>query len=240
MDGIYQWIGSIVSYLVFTAVLMGLLPAVRYERYLRLFAGCILILLVFQPLTSSLRLETVLEQLFRSVSVKEEVYGLLWQEERFKGDEELAVLEQMEEERISRILSVYEEEMEQEIERMAAAAGFAEAEVAVLVEHRTDRMDFAGIRQVCVWIKASGEPTEMTQNRENEGYIQPVEVAEVRAAFATEKGTEHGTENREEDTADGAEGKWLVKGAKAEALKQQIAAYCQVEEAYVEIRLEDR
>ena len=51
MEVITHWAGNIVSYLVFLTVLTGLLPAHKYEKYIRLFAGCILLLIVLKPLT---------------------------------------------------------------------------------------------------------------------------------------------------------------------------------------------
>lgn len=51
MEAITHWAGNIVSYLVFLTVLTGLLPAHKYEKYIRLFAGCILLLIVLKPLT---------------------------------------------------------------------------------------------------------------------------------------------------------------------------------------------
>lgn len=57
MEGIYRWVSNIVYYLIFVTIITNLLPAGKYEKYLRLFAGCILILLVLQPLTGGLRLD---------------------------------------------------------------------------------------------------------------------------------------------------------------------------------------
>ena len=59
MEAITHWAGNIVSYLVFLTVLTGLLPAHKYEKYIRLFAGCILLLIVLKPLTDGLRLDNV-------------------------------------------------------------------------------------------------------------------------------------------------------------------------------------
>ena len=51
MEGIYRWVSNIVYHLIFVTIITNLLPAGKYEKYLRLFAGRILILLVLQPLT---------------------------------------------------------------------------------------------------------------------------------------------------------------------------------------------
>ena len=72
MEVITHWAGNIVSYLVFLTVLTGLLPAHKYEKYIRLFAGCILLLIVLKPLTDGLRLEERLNYLFTSLSFENE------------------------------------------------------------------------------------------------------------------------------------------------------------------------
>ena len=47
MEGIYQWIRSLVFYLILMTMLMNLLPDKKYENYLRLFTGVVFLLLFF-------------------------------------------------------------------------------------------------------------------------------------------------------------------------------------------------
>ena len=54
MEGIYQWIRSLVFYLILMTMLMNLLPDKKYENYLRLFTGVVFLLLFFQPFTGLL------------------------------------------------------------------------------------------------------------------------------------------------------------------------------------------
>ena len=46
MEGLYEWIRNITYYLIFMTVVTNLLPDKKYEKYFRLFAGMVLILLV--------------------------------------------------------------------------------------------------------------------------------------------------------------------------------------------------
>ena len=71
MEVITHWAGNIVSYLVFLTVLTGLLPAHKYEKYIRLFAGCISLLIVLFA-DGRLRLEERLNYLFTSLSFENE------------------------------------------------------------------------------------------------------------------------------------------------------------------------
>lgn len=112
MEVITHWAGNIVSYLVFLTVLTGLLPAHKYEKYIRLFAGCILLLIVLKPLTDGLRLEERLNYLFTSLSFENEA-GELKRE-----------MDEIEVRRRNMVLSQYEAEASKEAVRVAAEAGF--------------------------------------------------------------------------------------------------------------------
>ena len=57
MKVVYQWISSILCFLIFITMVIALLPAKKYEKYIRFFTGMMLILLVISPLTKGLRLE---------------------------------------------------------------------------------------------------------------------------------------------------------------------------------------
>ena len=57
MGAVSEWAGSILSFLIVITVIRGILPSKKYEPYLRLFSGLMLILLVLQPVTGGLGLE---------------------------------------------------------------------------------------------------------------------------------------------------------------------------------------
>lgn len=213
MDGLYQWVGSLVSYLVFVTVLTALLPSVRYERYLRLFAGCVLILLVFQPFTVSFRLESVLDQLFRSVSVQEEAYGLISQKDP-----------DLEARKLELLFSEYEKETEKELVKLAEQAGFFHCRAKVRVERREEQPDFAKIKEVSLSL-------HLPQQEAAFCLVEPIEVVEVKAEVAQ-------TENRRGEKEEAEDEP--VTDVRVSQLRQQIAAEYQMEEAYVEIRLEAR
>lgn len=54
MGAVSEWAGSILSFLILITVIRGILPSKKYEPYLRLFSGLMLILLVLQPITGGL------------------------------------------------------------------------------------------------------------------------------------------------------------------------------------------
>ena len=50
MEAVYEWIRSLVFYLILMTTVLNFLPDRKYEKYLRLFTGMVFILLVFGPL----------------------------------------------------------------------------------------------------------------------------------------------------------------------------------------------
>ncbi len=143
MEAITRWAGNIVSYLVFLTVLTGLLPAHKYEKYIRLFAGCILLLIVLKPLTDGLRLEERLNYLFTSLSFENEAGEL-----KSKMDE-------IEVQRRNMVLSQYEAEASKEAVRVAAEAGFSVEKADVELEKDPESEQFASVRSVTVYVMGS-------------------------------------------------------------------------------------
>ena len=54
MESVYSWVKNIIYYMIFLSVVSNLLADSKYEKYIRFFAGMVLILLVVSPLTGKL------------------------------------------------------------------------------------------------------------------------------------------------------------------------------------------
>ena len=55
LEAVYEWIRSLVFYLILMTTVLNFLPDRKYEKYLRLFTGMVFILLVFGPLEMCIR-----------------------------------------------------------------------------------------------------------------------------------------------------------------------------------------
>ena len=253
MEGIYRWVSNIVYYLIFMTIITNLLPAGKYEKYLRLFAGCILILLVIQPLTGSLRLEEKINAIFRSVTFENEAGEL-------KGE-----LDAMEQKRLERMIGRYEEAAQEELLRMAQEEGLEAAEASVVIEQDSQSPDFGKVKKILLKFKKKDEAENEPAQTAAEGSVERISLEEVErvsvrldgksaeegadANRADEKGAEpedgHGNRRDKADAAPAA-GRVIaqqeVYGPDTEALRQfrrTIAGYYQMEEENVEIGLED-
>lgn len=254
MEGLYEWIRNITYYLIFITVVENLLPNKKYEKYFRLFAGMVLILLVLKPFTSGLRLDDRLAYYFESISFKTEVSELT------------AELSGMESRRLESMISQYEEAVENDLKTMVDSSGFVckKAEVSIdadseqesfghvvsvyllLVPVETPVSDGAPISDgvpVSEGVPISGE-TSVSEETSAPGVssadgggpasadtsisnapITPVEP--VKVELETSKGTGKTPEKRREENS-------ALTG-----LRRRIAEYYDLEEQGIEIQLEN-
>ena len=102
MSWLYDWAADILCFLVLMSLLEMLLPSKKYVRYIRFFAGIVLILVTARPLLSGLGIAQEMDRYFEEFSfqaeardIRRDVLGI--EEERrrqlFLGGEEAAAEE---------------------------------------------------------------------------------------------------------------------------------------------------
>ena len=228
METITHWAGNIVSYLVFLTVLTGLLPAHKYEKYIRLFAGCILLLIVLKPLTDGLRLEERLNYLFTSLSFENEAGEL-------KSE-----MDEIEVRRRNMVLSQYEAEASKEAVRVAAEAGFSVEKAEVELEKDPESEQFASVRSVTVYVagseagmqeaKQGAENVSDRRNGENQSSMIEIEkISPIEISLEQEQ--------KQGEPAAAQAVSWM-NGEKIWELQQRLASFYQVEADHVEVRME--
>lgn len=222
MEVITHWAGNIVSYLVFLTVLTGLLPAHKYEKYIRLFAGCILLLIVLKPLTDGLRLEERLNYLFTSLSFENEAGEL-------KSE-----MDEIEVRRRNMVFSQYEAEASKEAVRVAAEAGFSVEKADVELEKDPESEQFASVRSVTVYVagseagmEAGMEAAELEENQSSMIEIEKIPPIEISLE----------QEQKQGEPAAAQAVSWM-NGEKIWELQQRLASFYQVEADHVEVRME--
>ena len=111
MGAVSEWAGSILSFLILITVIRGILPSKKYEPYLRLFSGLMLILLVLQPVTGGLGLEKQIDRTFEAFAFQMDHEEL---NTRVLG---------IEKERQEQILKIYENDVAGHVTAMAGEQG---------------------------------------------------------------------------------------------------------------------
>ncbi len=219
MEQVENWVRNIVCYLIFLTLICNLLPSGKYEKYVRLFGGMVLILVVIQPFTSSLQLDEKIAYYFETFSFQEEMSGL---------KEELG---EMDRQRAETITKEYEQAAASDVERMAKEAGFSPVSVEVDIDSDQESETFGMVVQVSLVVEGengTGEDNgEETYGEEKESRAeQAVEVAVEQVEPVKIQ-----TEESETDEEEESEGIFLE-------LASEIADYYELEESHVEIQME--
>lgn len=147
VEGIYGWIRSLAGYFLFVTVLEQLLPGKKYGKYVRLFSGMVLILLVVQPLTDKEKLEAQIARGYEA---------LVFQYEAGDLREEILGVEHK---RLEQMIRQYEEAVAIDIRRMAEADGVSVADCQVSICSDQESEDFGTVTRVR--LRVYGEDGDM-------------------------------------------------------------------------------
>ena len=72
MNWLYDWVWNLVIYFILLTALTGVLPRSDYKKYIRLFTGTLLVLVILNPLLKIGGMDAKTEAFFRKNSF---VYG---------------------------------------------------------------------------------------------------------------------------------------------------------------------
>ena len=150
MKGIYEWVRSLVSFMILMTVIMNLLPDKKYEKYLQLFTGMVFLLLFFAPLTDLSGLEAQMVGAFERITFQTDA-KLLKKE-----------IEDADEARMQKLILQYEAVLEQELRTMAEAVEADCDEVVLVMETDLEQAEFGRLREVTMVFRLE-EQTEAEQ-----------------------------------------------------------------------------
>lgn len=195
------------------SILDQLLPSKKYVKYIRLFGGMVLILLVFRPLTSGLKVEDTIMQYYETFVFQNEANDL---------KEELLGVEKQ---RLSKVIAAYEASVKENVIRMAEKSGVEtmSCEVDICKDQETET--FGKIQKVMLQVCADFPDKKKAESQDVEiAGIEKVVIGENEAAWEVS-------------------GTSVVEQKQSEAilgLQDNIASYYELEEAYVEIQIVGR
>lgn len=138
MTEIFNWIKDIAFYMILMTIIFNLVPNVSYQRYLKLFAGMILVILVISPLMGFLNLDERLEKYFLGISFTEEVNQLK------------PLLEQADDTRFQSVMGEYKSMITREIETRAAEEGLVLVSVDIQLCEDYESENFGALESISV------------------------------------------------------------------------------------------
>lgn len=172
MTAVYEWIRNLTAFFLFLSVMENLLPGQKYGKYIRLFAGMVLVLLAVEPFTSGFDLEEVLARSYEELLVRGEAEEL---------KEQLGVTEQK---RLGQIFSQYEEAVGRDVRELAQSCGLTVMDCRVRIEGDEDSPEFGTVREIAAVLPAQSAQAEKEKlsNRIQEYYGLEEQYVEIEIA----------------------------------------------------------
>ena len=172
MTAVYEWIRNLTAFFLFLSVMENLLPGQKYGKYIRLFAGMVLILQAVEPFTSGFNLDEVLARSYEDLVIRGEAGEL---------KEQLGATEQK---RLGQILSQYEEAVGRDVRELAQSCGLTVMDCRVRIEGDEDSPEFGTVREIAAVLPAQSAQAEKEKlsNRIQEYYGLEEQYVEIKIA----------------------------------------------------------
>ncbi len=223
MEELFQWIRNITYYLIFITVVINLLPDKKYEKYIKFFAGMVLILLVLKPVTGGLRLDDTLAYHFEAISLKKEAGELTGE------------ISKMDERRLENMIASYEEAVGVDLKSMAETAGFGCREIKAEIDKNQESSTFGHVIRVSMLLIPDGAGKEAEGTDSSRKEVDPVKkVQEVEGVKVNINESESGGSGQED-----VRKKKQEENSRLFGLRRRIAEYYDLEEQDIEIQVED-
>lgn len=226
---LFDWARNILFFMVFLSVISHLLADRSYEKYIRFFAGMVLILITISPLKGGLNFQEQAGILF-------EEFSDFWEKQQ-AGE----VLADVDKNRMGVFFSEYKKETEKRIGEMAEAEGFVCRGVEVTLQERSESSDYGRVEKIRLHLKKE-ENVDGEQNERDTGGLDKVKSSEKTEGRTDGEGNVS-VKVEIPDVKAGLSGKKKeipeTGSLQEQQLKRKVAQYYGLEEACVEIWWED-
>ena len=224
-----EWARNIIFFMVFLSVISHLLADRSYEKYIRFFAGMVLILITISPLKGGLDFQEQAGILF-------EEFSDFWEKQQ-AGE----VLADVDKNRMGMFFSEYKKETEKRIGEMAEAEGFVCRGAEVTLQERSESSDYGRVEKIRLHLKKE-EHVDGEQNERDTGGLDKVKSSE-KMEGRTDGESNVSVKVEIPDVKAGLSGKKKeipeTGSLQEQQLKRKVAQYYGLEEACVEIWWED-
>ncbi len=219
MDGLLNWVGNILFFLVFITVAENLLPGKNYNRYIRLSAGMVLILLVIKPIMGGLHLEQQINRYFESFTFQQDAKDL---------SKEILGIEQQ---RLEQVIDSYEQVVENDVNVMAEEMGLVPVQTRATIERNRESGNYGSV--IFIKMQVEGEEEDKGSG-DGSGAIQAVNPVEPVTVRVKEEGEEAKETEAEKDS------QWISWEGTVEQFRRKVEGYYGLEAGQVEIKFQGR
>lgn len=224
-----DWARNILFFMVFLSVISHLLADRSYEKYIRFFAGMVLILITISPLKGGLNFQEQAGILF-------EEFSDFWEKQQ-AGE----VLADVDKNRMGMFFAEYKKETEKRIGEIVEAEGFVCGGAEVTLQERSESSDYGRVEKIRLHLKKE-ENVDREQNEGNTGGLDKVKSSE-KTEGRTDGESNVSVKVEIPDVKAGLSGKKKeipeTGSLQEQQLKRKVAQYYGLEEACVEIWWED-
>ncbi len=170
----YSWIKNIAFYLIIVSAIFILLPNSQYKKYIKLFIGMVLVLLLIEPALSFLNLKEHLNYYFNSFST-------LWE-----VDEGTLDFDAIEEKSYKKVLEQYRTQIETQINNLANNQHLSIINCNIILNEEKDSPDYGTIKKIDL---------KVVENNSNESKrnldIAPVVVDDIKIETSIDNDVEN-------------------------------------------------
>lgn len=178
MNSVYNWVKNIAFFMILMSLILNLLPNVQYQKYLKLFSGMVMIILVVSPLMGFLHLDESLERYLNQITFTEEINELK------------PLLEETDDKRYQAVIEEYKNGIMRDISYRAKEEGLSVVYADIRLCEDMEDEAFGSVEQMSLTVTYSGkeggvtsvEPVKISVGTEETGEIK--ETEEVKALRA--------------------------------------------------------
>lgn len=160
MQAVYDWVKGIVFYLILLTVITHLIPGKKYDKYLRLFTGMLLVMIVIKPVVHLFSADEIFDRNFLKVFGENAGTELYYDEE---------LLEQFEHVRTDQLLEEYIKQVKSYAQSEAHLLGMKVLDIEVTAAQQEDLIVPTSIRMTV----SNEEQTEKT------GQIEQITITDI-------------------------------------------------------------
>ncbi len=216
MDQIYDWVRNITYYLIFITVVENLLPSKKYGKYIKFFAGMVLILIVLKPITQGLRLDDTMANYFKTISLKNDAKELTGK------------ISDMEGKRLDQMIKGYEKAVGTDLMSIAESEGYHCEKTDAVIDKDQNSDTFGHVIEVSLILRPESVEGEIKEAASIKSKAVPVEkIKKIDGINITKE--DHKVIKKEKNE----------ENSSVSGLRRRIAEYYGLEEQDIEIQMEN-